>query len=336
MSPARPLSLGLLLGSLLLVGASPAALGADSTAAQQWLAAAQTPQTASAPADVPAPAECEKPVPLSFDICYMLVSDYVFRGVNYSEYPGEGRERPNHQLSTSLEYDLKQGNADFGTIGTSFWFEWYGGQEALNPPNYDGHLQEVDYQIFYRKEIPETRLTAELGLYFYTYPALAGDAHKTTEWYVLLSYDDADLWKRLGLEGVSLNPTLLYAMDVDDAKGGQWIELGISHDFSLADYGFGALPVLKDLTITPSMKLGIDHRYLAYYSLDPANTGDPRTRLGLINYGLEVSYNLSNALSMPAKYGAITLKGFLNYSQALERQVLDDQFYGGLMVDYSW
>ena len=57
-------------------------------------------------------------------------------------------------------------------------------------------------------------------------------------------------------------------MDVDDGLSGQWIELGMEHEFALADMGFGSTMILKDMTITPSMALGIDHRLLHVYGVD--------------------------------------------------------------------
>ncbi len=44
--------------------------------------------------------------PLSVTLSYWLVSDYIFRGINYSEYAGEGREKPNHQLEVKLDVDV--------------------------------------------------------------------------------------------------------------------------------------------------------------------------------------------------------------------------------------
>ena len=70
----------------------------------------------------------KKPIPLTFTIDYTLASDYIFRGINFSEYrrrwgqpKNEGREKPNHQLATGVGLDL----GDFGRAGGSVWFEWF-------------------------------------------------------------------------------------------------------------------------------------------------------------------------------------------------------------------
>ena len=46
-------------------------------------------------------AKPEEPFPLRISLGYYLYSDYVWRGKNLSEYAGEGREKPNHQMTTS-------------------------------------------------------------------------------------------------------------------------------------------------------------------------------------------------------------------------------------------
>jgi len=47
-----------------------------------------------------------EPSPFSFSLNYALYSDYVFRGINFSEFSREGREKPNHQLTTTVSVDL--------------------------------------------------------------------------------------------------------------------------------------------------------------------------------------------------------------------------------------
>ena len=40
--------------------------------------------------------------PVTLDVTYSLYSDYIFRGINFSEYAGEGREKFNHQVTTAF------------------------------------------------------------------------------------------------------------------------------------------------------------------------------------------------------------------------------------------
>ena len=109
----------------------------------RWLIAmaefADTAETANA---VPA-AKAEgwqKPIPIGLYLDYTMATDYIWRGINLSEYRGEGREKLNHQLTAGINYDT----GDFGTIDFSVWFEWYGANDKVGSPG-DDNLQEVDY-----------------------------------------------------------------------------------------------------------------------------------------------------------------------------------------------
>ena len=291
----------LLVSILLLVVASPMARAQD---AEQW----------------------SKPVELSFSLDYTLVSDYVFRGINFSEYAGEGREKPNHQMSTGIELATEE----YGNFGGLFWFEWFAGQKSLTPGS--DNLQEVDYVAYWNYDIERIATNIELGWIAYTFPPSGGDAHDTYEVYVALSFDDSGLFNTQ--ESV-LNPYIYYGLDYDLGSNGSWIEIGISHDFALNEIaGLEAAPVIKDLTISPSLVLGIDHRYLDKFAV--TGSGGASTKLANLNYGLAISYDLSGALNLDPKLGSLAVGGFLNFSQALRRDLLNDEFYGGMSVNYGW
>ncbi len=102
----------------------------------------QTTQPASKAPPVPAVAEKEKvekapeaapepPKPFSLAVTYYLMSDYVFRGVNLSEYAREGREKLNHQMTTSIDVPLGK-DGKFGNFGFDTFFEWFAEQKSLN------------------------------------------------------------------------------------------------------------------------------------------------------------------------------------------------------------
>ena len=314
--------------ALWLIGCVAAAAKGAPAGEGGWLQAAavvrQTPVAAEAPAKAdPAPAEpakWQKPVPLTFHIDYTLVSDYVWRGINLSEYAGEGREKLNHPTTVCVSYDTGK----CGTITAAFWFEWYAAQQKLTPWS-GGDLQEIDYTISWSYTIESCNLDVEVGWIFYQFPRLTGQGQRTSEWYVGLSYDDSKLFGTK--EGV-LNPTVTYYMDVDQFHGGQWLEFGVSHEFELADC-CPKTPVLKDLTLTPSLTLGTSHRYLTR-----------ATQLANLVYGFAASYDLSGALGIPEKCGSLSVTGFLNFSQALgvkdDVAGYQDELYGGMTVAYEW
>ncbi len=266
----------------------------------------------------PAPQEWKKPLPVSFSLDYTLVSDYVFRGINFSEYRGEGREGPNHQLAVGVEVDL--GKA--GAIGATFWFECYAFQEQLTP-GYDGNIQEIDYTIYYRYEVKPIDTTIEMGWIAYTFPGVGGDGHATYELYVKLSYDDSKLF---GTDSPVLSPYVYYGVDYDAGKCGSWLEFGVSHDFA----------VFEHVTVTPSAALGVDIHYLDKFDVAGNGGETSSARLANILYGLNISYDLSGALNLPPQIGSVTISGFLNYSQAFRDELLNDEFFGGMNVGWSW
>ena len=267
--------------------------------------------------------EWQKPIPLSVVVEYCLCSDYIFRGINFSEYPGEGRELPNNQLTTAFKYDLKE----FGKVGATFWFEWFAGQEHLTPGQ--GDLQEVDYTAYYQYTIDSIATTLEAGYIEYTFPPLHGDAANDSEVYLKGSWDDSKLW---GTKAPVLNPYLAWYQDVDLAEGATWWEAGVSHDFALADMGQADTPILKNIVVSPSVVLGAQHNYYGKLGVSPTQT----TQLANVLYGLQVKYNLGQALNMPAKYGNIYIAPFVAYSEALDTDALKDWFYGGVKVGWEW
>ncbi len=269
-----------------------------------------------------APAEStgwQKPIPVSFSLDYTLVSDYIYRGGNLSEYVGEGRERGNQQLTLGAEVDLGK----FGAVGISTWFEWFAGQQvtAFGDPDAKNDLQEVDYTIYWGYDIPGTPVSIETGWIAYTYPHVGGDLNYTNEWYISVGVDDSQLF---GTENPVLNPYIAYYLDTDDVDG-CWIEMGISHDFALAEMGMAGAPVLSNLTVTPSAVLGIDK--------DQFDTG---SHVHNLLYGLAVSYDLSAALGIPEQYGSFTLTGFVNFSDAINEDVINDEFFGGISLGWEW
>jgi len=322
-SSALPRRAGRWMGSLALAAGACMALCTAAVAKAGDVERAGWLQAVSlAAAEEPAPApEPGKAIPLSFSIDYTLISDYIWRGVNFSEYAGEGREKPNHQMGVGVAFETEK----FGTFSAGFWFEWFAGQRSMDPAS-DGHLQEVDYTLSWSYDIEALATSVEVGWIAYQFPQSGGDAETSYEWYVSLGFDDSKLF---GTDEAVLNPSVTYYMDVDLAKGGQWLEFGISHDFALADLGCAETPVLKDVTLTPSLTLGVDHGYFTN-----------ATKLGNLLYGLAIGYDLSSALGLPQRYGSLSLTGTLNFSQALGiKDDLDgyqDEFFGGVTIGYEW
>lgn len=279
----------------------------------------------------PEQASEKPPSPFSFSLTYSLYSDYVFRGVNYSEYPGEGREKPNHQLDAIMSIDLGllvgEDEGTLGSLDLETWFEWFADQKRLDPIHGGQNLQETDYCIKWSYDIEPLQSTFALGFQFYTYP----NAHSANslEWNVGLTHNDAWMWRALwpdNKEGV-LNPSIAFYHDVKELAGASWLEFGFNHPF----------PIAEAWTITPSVLLAVDHRYLDR-ALQTGRTGS--TRLAYIQYGLVAAYDLSSALNWPEDAGTVTLSAFLYFDEAVgnprESDELSDELFGGFSIGWEF
>ncbi len=308
---------------------------ADEAAGQgaEWLAAlvrqAET-ETAAVCNTPPVHDAWEKPIPLGFYVKYTVVTDYIWYGINYSEYPGEGREKLNHWLTVGTNYDT----GDFGKFDFSVFFEWYGGYHNMTGDDSHGNLQEVDYAISWTYDLsklcPDVPVWVTLAWYGYDYAQLSGDASFSDIWCVTLTLDDQKL---MGEGWFALNPSITYAQDIDDvgAQGqGSGLFFCMNHPFILAKCpGLGKIPIVRDLTVTPSFMLSFDVGYI-----------DSGTRPLATEYGLAVGYDLTEVLGVPKKYGTVTLTGFVNYSDAITDDSpninLDDELWGGFEIGWEW
>ncbi|MBU0718185.1 MAG: hypothetical protein KJ749_08060 [Planctomycetes bacterium] len=268
---------------------------------------------------------------LSFDITYTLVSDYVWRGFNLSEYATEGREKPNHQLEVAANVDLGQlWGQDPGTCGTltmGTWFEWFGAQHELDPDKGAHNCQEIDYDLSWAYDIADLATEFTLGYVFWTFPN--AKIANTQEWYFSLEHNDAWMWDWLwpGNEEGILNPTFTFYEDVALGAGkAMWMEVGLSHEFEIC----------PKLAVTPSWTLGIDHNYHHYFAGEPEST----TRLATMVWGLDATYDITELVRFPEDVGSVSLSGFLQFSDALgnpeDDGIIQDEFYGGMSVGFSF
>jgi hypothetical protein len=285
------------------------------------------------------PAEWEKPLPMSLTLQYVLVSDYIFRGINFSEYDREGRERLNHQMSTSLSLDLAalcgKPAGQCGEIGFDTWFGWFAGQKEINPTT-GANIQEVDYTVWYSYNVEKLATEVKVGWVDYVYPNVVGvsDNDRTNEWFFTLTHNDAWMWRSLGYTGEDgiLNPTVCFYHDMHINRGA-WTDFCINHPFE----------IVKNLTFTPSYMLHVDMGWSGALSRDSHGSDDHDTRVAGMTYGLDLTYDLTEALHLPPWAGTMAVSGFLNwfdptsafrhYGPTLGVQ---DELYGGMKLSWSW
>ncbi len=269
--------------------------------------------------------------PVSFDITYSLYSDYIFRGLNLSEFEREGREDPNHQLTTSLTLDIAKSfgrdEGEFGSFAFDTFFEWYAGQDVIDPLYGDHNCQEIDYTVSYAYEFKPIFTTLTGGYVWYAYPNHREIA--TSEWFFRIEHNDAWMWKGLWPEneGGVFNPYLSYWQDADLISHAAWWQFGFSHEFE----------VLPDVTLTPTVDFGVDHHWL-HPTLD---SGDGTQGLATIQYGLSISYDMSELIRLKQwGFGSVVWSGFMFYSDAVgnprDDHLTADEFYGGTSIGWSF
>jgi len=254
-------------------------------------------------------------LPVSLSLKYSLYSDYIYRFVNYSEYAGEGREKPNHQLDVDTSLDL----GDFGTIGFNTWFEWYAAQDKILASQGGQNLQEVNYIVYWGYSLEDIATDLTIGYKFYHFPN-AAPAH-SSEWWFLLEHNDSSMWTWLfpnNEEGV-LNPSFFLAHDVD-ALGGVWMELAVNHTFD----------IFENFTLTPGVMFAID----ACYNRD--NT----TRFAGDQFSMVAEYDLGSLMNLPDWAGSLSITGELYFNNAWgnfeDDQTGQDEFWGGMSVNWAW
>jgi hypothetical protein len=272
------------------------------------------------------------PSPLGGGLSFAGVTDYVWRGLNNSEYAGEGAEKMNWQLQLDLELDLEEVTGRrLGTFGGFIWWQWYAGLDDMPgaEKGTDKHLQEVDYDLHWSVEgdvihpwLGRQGATFTLGWIAYTLPHTRGAAHATSEFYASVSLDDKGWY---GLDRPLLSPSITYWRDVDDIDG-SWLDVGVSHELKLEDHGLGGIPLLGKGTLTPSFTASWD---LHYHDRDSSH-------LATLVYGVEFAAPLDGLWGgVEGVETGLTL--FLHYSDAMDTDTgTEDTLYGGLGLNLAF
>ena len=227
-------------------------------------------------------------------------------------------------------------NTDFGTVTIGWWADWFADQERITP-NHGGSLNEWDLILTWAHAIPRTPLTFSLTYDYWVLPpynegGASHDSFSGSELWFTLAFDDSVIFGR-----PVLNPSVVWVRDIDDYRE-SWIDIGVTHTFSLASSGLAYLPVIRHLSITPKIVIGVDDGYV-----DAILNQDPETRLASINYSLTVSHNLGAALGLHPAYGGLSIRGVIQFKDQMDDYdndsfypVLRDELYGGIGLTYSW
>ena len=252
-------------------------------------------------------------VHILLDVSYL--TDYVYRGIDRGEVgaidPSEvgstTEDAPNLQFDGRLNFDT--GRLPHPFVGA-----------FVNVFNDDpvSRFQEVRPYAGLDWKLRPILLTA--GWQTYIFPER--DDFNTAEIFARIELDDGFLWRS---DKPILSPYVYAAWDYD-LYDGLYIEAGVKHDFAIEGTG---------ITLTAIADVG----FVASHGYFSAVGGGRSDDTGFQHYdiGLIGTYALNVPLNIPRRYGQWRLKGYLFYTDGIEKGLrADTQLWGGMGVQFEY
>ena len=296
-------------------------------------AAQDQPDSVYAPPAPPREDEGVNEGAVHFDLAVRYTTDYVYRGVDRSEYIGRlpdnledgdlpppydptklshdaafvtgAEDRPNLQVDARLSFDL--GKLPHPYLGV-----------FVNVFNADPLSRFQEVRPFFGTEWTLKPFIFDVGHVTYILPER--EYANTSEIYAQLTLDDRRLFRT---ERPVLSPYAYAAYDYD-LYDGWYLEAGIKHVFVLEDWGIN-LTVFGDV---------------GYVVNNPAyqeSVDGPDTGFQHYDLGIRGEYSLNKALNIPPRYGQFAVEGFLIWTDQLEAEILaDPQLWGGAGIVFRY
>lgn len=292
-----------------MVSIAPALYAADAPGAQVGslppvaLTLQQEPESVYAPPSMPRPDEGLNEGGVHFGLQVGYFTDYVFRGIEILEPPGE-EDSPNIQFDGKLSFD-------FGRLPHPFI------QLFVNLADSDPVSNFQTVQPTFGIDWDLKPVMFSTGYTTYIYPDR--DELQTGEFWGKVVLDDSGLW---GTEKPVLSPYLFGAYDVD-VYDGFYAEAGVEHEFPIEGTGFtlitnGHISYEKDIEL---------------FSYNGDNqSGFQHYQLGLIG-----KYELNNLFNTSERYGKWTISGHLYYTDGINDTIrADTQMWGGVSLGFEY
>jgi len=247
---------------------------------------------------------------IHLDIKVSYFSNYVYRGVDRSDYIAratgrQATDRANFQFDGKLMFDL--GNLPHPFIGI-----------FTNVLDSDpvSNFQEV--RPFFGFDWKIRPVVLSVGDTIYEFPDRK-DVNTGEAWARVL-LDDAALLKR---DEPLLSPYLFAAYDYDRYSG-WYFEMGISHDFVIEKTG---------ITITPVA----DVAYVLNHGEFKKTPGGSSTGFQHYDIGVIGRYSLNNLLNIPLRYGNWSINGYLYYTGGIDSDLqAEDAVWGGAGIQLTY
>lgn len=246
---------------------------------------------------------------INLDIKVTYFSDYIYRGVNRSEYIGEvtGRTASNNanfQFDGKLSFDLGKFPHPFIGIFTNVL--------DSDPVS---NFQEV--RPYFGFDWPVRPLVISVGNSLYEFPD-RGELN-TSEVWLNVKLDDSVLLKS---DQPLLSPYIFVAYDYDLYEG-WYLEGGISHDFTIEKTG---------ITLTPLARIAYVINNPQFSDRGESDSGFQHWEVGIVG-----KYSLNNLLNIPLRYGQWSLNGYLFYTNSIDSELrAEDTVWGGFGIQLTY
>lgn len=242
---------------------------------------------------------------VNLDLSFNYMSDYVYRGINHSDFPGRSR-------TANLQFD---GKVSFNTGRLPHPF--FGVFTNLYDNDPVSRFQEIRPFAGFEWNLRPVNVVA--GVNSYIYPER--EHFNTAEAFLQLTLDDSLLFRT---ERPLFSPYVYGAYDYDK-NDGYYIEAGVSHDVVFEDWG---------LTLTFFGDVGyMSNIHQQFIFVAQKGSGFQHYDVGMV-----ATYQLNNLLHVSRRYGEINLRGYLNYTDGINRQLLhsDSTVWGGAGIQFKY
>jgi hypothetical protein len=245
----------------------------------------------------------------NIDIKVTYLSDYIYRGVNRSDFIGDvtgraSQSRANFQFDGKLEFNLGKFPHPFiGIFANVLDSDPISNFQEVRP--YFGMEWRIRPFIF------------EVGNNIYSFP----DRRElnTGEVYGKITLDDSVILRR---DERLLSPYIYAAYDYDNYNG-WYFEAGVSHDFVIEKTG---------ITITAVADLAYVLGHGAFVGPTGRDTGFQHYEVGLVG-----RYSLNELLNIPQRFGRWSLNGYVYYTDGIADNLrASTGVWGGAGIEWTY
>lgn len=257
-----------------------------------------------APTPTPPESEWGNNGGVNFDLRVSYVTDYIYRGIDFSEESGS-EDSPNLQMDERLTFNLGRAPHPFAGLFVN-----------VNDSDPVSRFQEI--RPYIGLEWTFRQLTVAAGQTTYIYPER--EDVNTAEVWGLVSLDDSFLW---GTDRAILTPYIYGAYDYDLYKG-WYLEAGVKHTFVIPDTGVTVI-LFADIAYVMSFP---------QFALTPDGQDSGWQHYDI---GMTASYSLNSLFNFPKRYGEWRIEGYLNYIGGLNEDLLaNNQVWGGGGISFHY